>query len=56
MSSPANINNKSEFSNFSASLVQSYSKDINYVVNHINRGEKLKETPIDSNIKNKLIT
>ena len=55
MSRPTNINNKSEFSIFLANLVQSYSKDINYVVNRINRGEQLRETPIDSNVKNKFI-
>ena len=52
---PTNINNKSKLSNFSANLVQAYSKDIKYVVNRINRGEKLRETPIDLNIKNKFI-
>ena len=55
MSIPTNINNENEFSNGSANLVQSHSKDINYVVNQINRGEKFRETPIDSNIKNKFI-
>ena len=54
MSKPTNINNKNEFGNFSANLIQSYSKDIN-VMNRINRGEKLRETPTDSNIKNKFI-
>ena len=52
---PTNIYNESEFSNFSANLVQSYNKDINYVVNRINRCETFRETPIDLNIKNKSI-
>ena len=41
---------KSEFNNLSNNLVKAYTKDIRYMVDHINNNEKLEERPI--NFKN----
>ena len=39
-------NIKSEFNKLSNNLVKAYTKDIRYMVDHINNGEKLKKDPL----------
>ena len=41
-------NIKSEFKKLSNNLVKAYTEDIRYMVDYINKGEKLKERPINS--------
>ena len=49
-------NIKSEFNKFSNNLVEAYTKDISYMVDYINKSEKLTERPINlEDIRNKFI-
>ena len=49
-------NIKTEFNKLSNNLVKAYTKDIRYMVDHINKGEKLTERPINSkDIRDKFI-
>ena len=47
---------KSEFNKLSNNLVKAHTKDISYMVDYINNGEKLKERPINlEDIRDKFI-
>ena len=49
-------NIKSEFKKLSNNLVNAYSKDIRYMVDYINNGEKLEERPINlEDVRDKFI-
>ena len=49
-------NIKSEFNKLSNNLVKAYARDITYMVDYINNGEKLTEKPINSeDIRDKFI-
>ena len=46
---------KDEFSKLSNILIKWYGKDIRYMVDYIHKGEKLRESPIDLDIRDKFI-
>ena len=46
---------KDEFNKLSNNLMKGYSKDIRYMVDYINKGEKLRERSTDPDIRDSLL-